>query len=239
MPWLILRKTTSNFFFHLFGIAVAACGLSSVAHAENFAIKTRPLDLVFEQRDPNRTPTFVLTCAEYATATGDCSWFNFNEAASVNTTPCARNLKRTAMQAFINWYPLAGTFHLSTGAFLGSNQLSVAGISKSGSGFALGGSTYALEQIGVLSGDVELTSHAEPYLGFGWSKKSVGGKIGFFAEFGILFTSPVKTSLSANGSLASDPTFQSNLRKEENDLSRLLKPLRYYPIAQIGLSYRF
>ncbi len=239
MPRLNLRKTTSNFFFHLVGIAVATCGLSSAAHAENFATKTKPIALVFEQRDPNRTPNLVLTCAEYATATGDCSWFNFNDAASLEPINGTRNPKRTAMQAFMNWYPLAGVFHLSTGAFLGSNQLAVAGISKNGSGFALGSSTYAAEQIGAFSGDVELTRHAEPYVGFGWSRKALNGKIGFFADFGILFTSPAKTSLSATGSLANDPTFQSNLRKEENELSRSFKPLRYYPIAQLGLLFRF
>ena len=239
MPWLNLRKITPVFIAHLSGIALATCGLSSAAHAENFATKDSPINLVFEQRDTNRIPTLVLTCAEYSTATGDCSWFNFNEAASNDTAKCTGNLKRAAMQAFMNWHPFAGTFHFSTGAFLGSNRISVTGVSKNGSCLTLGGSTYATEQIGALSGDVELTRHAEPYVGFGWSKTSLNGKIGFFTDFGILFTSPAKTSLSATGSLANDPSFQSNLRKEEKDLSRALKPLRNYPIAQIGLLYRF
>ena len=101
------------------------------------------------------------------------------------------------------------------------------------------GTTYTSAQIGTLSGDIDLAKNLEPYVGFGWSKKPLKGGIGYFADFGVLFTSTAAAKLSATGPIASDPVFQTNLANEEKDINHKLKPLRYYPIVQLGLLYRF
>ncbi len=39
--------------------------------------------------------------------------------------------------------------------------------------------------------------------------------------------------------LATDPTAQANIRQEESDLNGDIAPLRFYPIARIGIAYTF
>ncbi len=239
MPWINHRKNTPVLLVLLLKIVLAASVITLGARAENFVTNLKPIKLVFEATAANQPPVFAITCTEYFTSTGDCSWFNFNDGTNATDIKRTGNYKRPTVQAFINWHPFGNAFHLTSGAFLGSNRMVVSKKSSKSSSFAVGGSTYATGQIDSLSGDVEFSRTAEPYLGFGWSKESRDGKIGYFADFGILFTTPAKTSLQATGQVADNPGFQSNLRTEEKLLGHTLKPLHNYPIAQIGLVFKF
>jgi len=197
-----------------------------------------PSALGTEIRAFDENPAVVLTFSKYAD-TG-YAWLNYNDETGFACSNQTGLRKFSDKRAFVNWHPFASSFRFSAGAFVTEDSIAIIYHPKTyGSMMTLGGNTYAAAQIGTVLGDVELARNMEPYVGFGWSKRPVNGGIGYFADFGFLFTSVVKTTLSATGPIASDATFQTNLQKEANGISHDLKPLRYYPIVQAGFLYRF
>jgi len=233
------RHLTPASVVHFFGLTLAACLCSSTLSAEVVEAKTTPFALGAEIGTAGYGPTVIFTFSKYFTATAGYTWLSYNYDASSTDADYQGKLKLSNVQAFVNWHPFAGTFHLSAGTFFSNNRVNVTGKPKSSASFDVGGTTYTAAQIGSLAGDVKLAKDLEPYIGFGWAKKPLNGGIGFFIDFGVLFTSAAKAQLGATGPIAGDATFQSNLRKEEKDINHDLKPLRYYPIVQAGLLYRF
>ena len=54
-----------------------------------------------------------------------------------------------------------------------------------------------------------------------------------------MFQGSPTANLSATGPIASDPGFQADLAKEENNLQDDLDNFEYYPVISIGFNYRF
>jgi len=237
--WPKQRHLTPAAVVYVLGLAMAVCLGTAPLNAASVETKTTPFAIGAEIGTAGYGPTVIFTLSKYFTATGGYTWLKYNYNASSSDADYNGKLKLSNVQAFVNWHPFAGTFHLSAGAFFSNNRVGVTGQPKSSSTFDVGGTTYTAAQVGTMSGNVELAKNMEPYLGLGWTKKPLNGGIGYFVDFGILFTPTAKASLTASGSIANDPTFQTNLRKEEREIDHDLKPLRYYPIVQAGMLYRF
>jgi hypothetical protein len=220
-------------------LAFAAGRVSSARGAEVVETKSMPFALGAEIGTAGYGPKATFAFSKYFTVTGGYTWLNYDYDSSSADSDYRSRLKLSNMQAFVNWYPFADTFYFSAGAFFSRNKVFVAAKPKSGATFDVGGKTYTADQVGTLSGEADLGKKAEPYVGFGWAKRLLNGGIGFFADFGVLFTSAANARLSATGPIANDPGFQANLRTEERDIDHHLKPLRYYPVVQLGLLYRF
>jgi hypothetical protein len=182
-------------------------------------------------------PTAMLTISEYFTATAGYTWLNFNDAAGGIDAHCQGRLSN--MQAFVNWHPLAGALHFSAGAFMSSNKVTVSGKPMRNAFFDAGGAGDTAVQVGSFSNDAELPGNIEPYLGFGWATKPLKGEIGFFADFGVLFTSSSNSRPAINGQIAGEPSFQTNLHQEGKGIGYEAKPQHYAPLAQVGMLYRF
>jgi hypothetical protein len=231
---------------HLLGLALSLCLLSLSSRAETQPVevqktetKASPIAIGAEAGTAGFGPDVIITVSKNFTVTGGYTWLNFNYDTSSSDADYTGKLKLSNVQAMVNWHPFAGTFHISAGAFLSDNKVTVTGKPKGNATYEIGGTTYTAAQIGTLSGNAELVKGAAPYVGFGWAKTPVKGGFGVFADIGVLFTSSAKASLSATGPIAGDATFQSNLRTEEKKVNDDLKPLRYYPIIKIGVLYRF
>jgi len=231
---------------HLLGLALSLCLLSLSSRAETQPVevqktetKASPIAIGAEAGTAGFGPDVIITVSKNFTVTGGYTWLNFNYDTSSSDADYTGKLKLSNVQAMVNWHPFAGTFHISAGAFLSDNKVTVTGKPKGNATYEIGGTTYTAAQIGTLSGNAELVKGAAPYVGFGWAKTPVKGGFGLFADIGVLFTSSAKASLSATGPVTSDATFQSNLRTEEKKVNDDLKPLRYYPIIKIGVLYRF
>jgi len=197
-----------------------------------------PSALGTEIRAFDENPAVVFTFSKYAD-TG-YAWLNYNDETGFACSNQTGMRKLSDKRAFVTWHPFRSSFRFSAGAFSTEDTIAIIDHPKTrGSMMTIGGNTYAASLVGTVRGDVELARNIEPYIGFGWSKRPVNGGIGYFADFGLLFTSVVKTTLSATGPITSDPAFQTSLQKEASGISHDLKPLRYYPIVQAGLLYRF
>jgi len=237
--WLKQRPLAPASVVRVLGLAAVACLFSGLLKAETVETKATPFALGAVIGTTGYGPTACFTFSQYFTATSGYTWLKFNRDASSSDADYNGKLKLSNVQAFVNWHPFAGTFHLSAGAFFSDNRFAIIGSPKSSSTFIVGGTTYTAAQVGTLSGEVKLAKNLEPYVGFGWAKPPLSGGIGFFADFGVLFTSAIRANLSATGPIANDPTFQTNLHKEESEIIHDVRSLRYYPIVQVGILHRF
>ena len=66
------------------------------------------------------------------------------------------------------------------------------------------------------------------------SQRSAGGGSGFFLDAGVAFHGTPEVELSATGPIASDPTFQSDLRLEESDIDDDASSVKVYLVLSLG-----
>lgn len=145
------------------------------------------------------------------------------------------NLQTLALLA--NFHPFSGTFRLTAGVMNNGNELSMTGKGTGSDTYDIGGQTYTAAQVGTLKGKVDFNAMA-PYLGMGWGKSAESG-FGLTFDIGVLFQGSPNVSFSANGPIASDPTFQANLKQEEANAEDDIKGFTAYPVVSLGLNYRF
>jgi hypothetical protein len=232
------------------GLVLSVCLLGSLLRAETPPetppVETKPAEstaapvaIGAEVGTAGFGPVVIVTASKNFTATLGYTWLSYTRNTSSSDADYDGKLKFSNVQAILNWHPFAGGFHVSAGAFLSDNKVTVAGKPKGDTTYDIGNTTYTAAQVGTLSGNVKLAKGAVPYVGLGWAKKPLNGGFGAFFDVGVLISSTPKASLSATGPIASDPTFQANLQTEEQSVNSDLKSLRYYPVLQFGVLYRF
>lgn len=141
--------------------------------------------------------------------------------------------------AMLEWHPGAGGFYLSAGAVATSNKVGVTGNPRNGTTFEFDGTVYSASDVGSVVGTVEWENSVAPYLGLGWSKKPDSKGWGSFIELGVMQSGSAQAELTATGPIASQPAFIADLEAEERELNDELDEFELYPVARIGLMYRF
>jgi len=185
-------------------------------------------------------PLVVLTASKHLTANIGYTFFNYDREFTVDEVNFKGKLKLSNLQAVLNWHPFAGTFHLSAGAFLTDNKITLTSLPSTV--YKIGDQTYTSAQIATLNGTGKITKGVNPYVGFGWSKTPAKSGFGMFFDVGVLFISSPEVHLVATGPATSDPTFTANRVKAENKVNDKItgsKYSSYYPVVQLGLMYRF
>ncbi|GAB4346598.1 MAG: hypothetical protein Kow0089_24010 [Desulfobulbaceae bacterium] len=137
-----------------------------------------------------------------------------------------------------DWFPFGNNFRISAGVAANGNEVTVTGKPRN-STFNIGGVTYPSSQVGSLTGTIDFNSVA-PYLGVGYGGSFADSdNWSFFLDIGVLFQGSPDVSYSANGPLASDPTFQARLEQERKELEDDLDEYEYYPVISMGLTWKF
>jgi len=142
------------------------------------------------------------------------------------------NLQTVSLLA--NIHPFAGSFHFTGGLMVNNNEFKIAADSASLAAAQVGNNTYTLDS---LSGKVSFNKLA-PYAGVGWGFSSSSG-IGFTLEIGALMQGKPKVDLDATGTATANPTFQSDLKKEESNAEDDLKGFTMWPVFSAGIDIRF
>lgn len=130
----------------------------------------------------------------------------------------------------LDFHPGGGGFRLSAGAMYNDNQITFAG--QSASSQKVGDQTYTPEQIGTLSGTIQMGSQIAPYAGLGFGN-AVGAnkKFGLTMDLGVLFQGSPKVTMNGTGMIA--PTAEEASKIESN-----LDWAKYYPVFSIGITYK-
>ena len=77
-----------------------------------------------------------------------------------------------------------------------------------------------------------------PYLGFGFDF-TVLDKVGLNLDLGVLWQGEPDVTLTADGLLASDPTFLAALEDERVQLEDEVSDFKAWPVISIGFVYNF
>lgn len=131
-------------------------------------------------------------------------------------------------------FPLS-PFRVTAGVYSNGNELNL--VSLDSGTFDIGGQTYTSADVGRLSSTTSFSSTA-PYVGVGFDF-SAFGKVGMNLDFGLLWQGDPKVSLSADGLLASDPTFLASLESERQELLDVVKDYKAWPVISLGLVFNF
>ena len=155
------------------------------------------------------------------------------ELGSINSF----DLRPLTLPLALDWYPFSGGFHLTGGLIFNQTKTDLDAASSASP--AIGGTPYSAADPGAVHG--KSTFHRlTPYAGIGWSHAfGKDGRCGIVGNLGLAFLGRPHVALTAPGPIGSNPGFQSNVAREEEDIEDDLRTLRSQPIIWIGLFYRF
>ena len=131
-------------------------------------------------------------------------------------------LKLSNVNGMIDFHPLGPVFRITGGVILNDNKYDLRG--------TVGGR--------AVSGTVEPSRSAAPYLGVGWGTVA-GTGINFYADLGIMFMGSPKARLSADCSGLSGSACSSFVADEQARVEDELKRFKYFPVLNLGLTIGF
>jgi len=135
-----------------------------------------------------------------------------------------------------NFHPFAGSFRITAGAMINSNELGMT--ADCSAGCEVGGTTYTAAEVGALKAAVDFKRIA-PYAGIGFGHSASSG-LGFTLDIGLLMQgSPNVDLTSTGGSESNNPVFQAELAQEEANAEDDIDGFTMYPVISAGINFRF
>jgi hypothetical protein len=136
----------------------------------------------------------------------------------------------------VDFHPLTTALRLSAGFLKNDNGLRM--FAQPTSNQQIGGTTYTPSQIGTLRGTVGFDDTAT-FAGLGWDW-SRGKRFGMAFDIGMVDQGDPVVTLTGNGTLLGDPSFQQDIDAEEAELqSSLDGDVDLVPYASLGFVFRF
>lgn len=142
-----------------------------------------------------------------------------------------------------DWYPWGGVFRITGGAVANQNDYVVRATCENPSGCEVGSSTFSRTELGTITTKIEVEDFG-PYLGIGWDRALDATKrwtISF--DIGAFYQGSPKVEMTSDGSCVNSvltgAACSAALEDEERELEDELESFKYYPVASIGIGYRF
>jgi hypothetical protein len=173
------------------------------------------------------------------TIRGAADWLDFDYNRTYDNVHYDGKLKLATGGAFVDWHPWANALFLSGGAYFGDRHVDLS--AQPTGPVTIGGLPFTAAQTGVLHGKIKMDS-AAPFAGIGFDNSSDRDHrgLGLKALLGVAFGGkPDVTLTSTGGVLSGTPILQVALAQEQADIANKAGVLQYYPVAQIGVNYRF
>jgi hypothetical protein len=169
---------------------------------------------------------------------GSATFLGFSHSVDGDEIEYDGDLKLASVGAALNLHPFENGFRVSAGARYNKNKVKLKATPSSSKSVEIGGATYAGSQIGTLHGAVRVKEFA-PTLTLGYGSGLTKG-VTFGIDAGVMFEGkPRIRNLRASGPIASDPSFQSALAREEQDIRDDVEKYDIFPIVQLSLGYAF
>ena len=209
----------------------AALALPAAAHADNVAGATgrvSTLGLGVEVIKPIGD-TFALR-AGY-------NRFDYDTSESASGNDYDAELQLDSKMVGADWRPFAGNFRFTGGMLFNDNSLAVD--AEPAAFYNIGDIVVPGDQVGNLTGGISFDDQA-PYAGVGWDSSILGlANFAMSFDLGVVYQGSPQVTLSADGPISSDPLFQQELEKEESNVQNEIDDYKYYPVASLGLTFRF
>lgn len=151
-------------------------------------------------------------------------------------------LKMKTVDALLDYFPMGNGFRVSGGVVYNGNKIEARGRPNAAGTFRLNGTTYTAATVGTLNGEIDFRKVA-PYLGIGWGNAVAKDRgWGVSADLGILFQGTPRTTLTnagCTGTAALCAQLASDIAAENRALRDEVKDFKAFPVARIGVHYRF
>lgn len=161
----------------------------------------------------------------------------YSRDVEVNDVKYDADLKLLTAGLLADYYPFANGFRLTAGAYYNGNKLSGNGHSTKDY-YGIDPNDYGYERASV-----EYKKFA-PYVGFGYQTNDDDSNWIFTADLGVMYQGKAKVSNSTtcyNAAVCS--ALQSQIDRENaeqrQDIQDKADKLKWYPVASIGIGYRF
>ncbi len=161
--------------------------------------------------------------------------FNYNKTLQDTSVTYDAKLKLFSFGAVADVYPFVGKFRLSGGLYYNGNKFSMTGTPSAGGTYVINGTTYTAAQVGSLTSTVDFNKVA-PYVGIGFGDPvSSGSPVGFNVDLGVLYMGTPKSSVTATGTAVA----AADIAAEKKKLDDALNKMKFYPVAALGVTFRF
>lgn len=158
-----------------------------------------------------------------------------------------------SVQALVDWFPFAKSFHMSGGLLAyNGNHVSANATVPSNQIFSAGAESIISNPTNPIIGKAtSAVRPVAPMLGIGFGNLVARARhIGFSVDFGVVFQGAPRSSVTFTGSacdvsgmfcadIAGDPGIQSQAVSETHTINKDLFFLRYYPFVSLEVGYRF
>jgi hypothetical protein len=137
---------------------------------------------------------------------------------------------------YLDLFPFKSSgFRVTTGVLINGDHLDANAIPNADGNYKIG-NDY-VPAVGPAPSAEATLPHAMPYLGIGYGHKPVSKGFGVTFDLGVAYGRPhVSYNVPEIYTLF---TTQENIDQQEQKISNTVDRYRVYPVAQIGLSYRF
>ncbi len=174
------------------------------------------------------------------------SGFDYSHSVNSSDVGYDGKLKLSMLSGLFDWYAFNGGFHLTAGVVGNDTQLDVTGKPLAGGGYSINNTFYSSGEVGSLTGQMKFGYTASPYVGLGWGNPvGMGQHLHFLVDIGAIYGGTPNVSLSAAcGSAAPAGTpvctqLQSDVQAERLKLQNDVTLIKWYPVLNLGLAYRF
>jgi len=156
------------------------------------------------------------------------------------------DLSLKSLGAVVEYHPNASGFYIGVGAYYQDNSYELVATPQDGE-YEFNGHTYAADALGSVYGETDGLNKLVPYVGIGYDNALFGdGQWFFTAKLGAWYHGTPTVNLTAKdcalddyGSPLTCDDLRQDLRKEERDINEDIQDYTWWPVLQIGLSYRF
>jgi hypothetical protein len=176
------------------------------------------------------------------------SGYDYNRSFNNTNVTYDGKLKLSNPTALLDWYPFAGGFRISFGAVGSGTKVDATGRPSGNGTYQIGNNTYTAAQIGSLAGQFKFGRSVSPYVGIGFGN-AVGAtqRVSFLFDLGVVYAGTPDISLAAQCNptlLAAACTqlqqqLQQDVAAEKQKLQGNLNILKWYPVIDLGVAYRF
>jgi hypothetical protein len=130
----------------------------------------------------------------------------------------------------------ASPFRLTAGLYQNGNELKLTSLNTEGT-IEIGDISYPAADVGTLRSTTSFAG-TSPYLGFGYDLL-FASQIGLNLDLGVLWQGDPEVTMTADGSLASNPVFQASLEQERQQIEDAFKDYKAWPVVSLGFVFNF